>query len=969
MSTIAPTPRPITGAKPFAACSIASNNYLAYATVWAESFREHHPEAELFVCLVDRPNPAVDYQSLPFRVLFAQDLGIPAFDNFAFRYDILELNTAVKPFLLTQLRDRFGFDRAFYFDPDILVLSRMQGLIDALDEHSLVVTPHITEPLDDMDRPQERLLRMAGIYNLGFVGFRLDATTERFLDWWKDRLYRHCVNDIHQGLFVDQSWMDFAPAFVERTRVLRDPIYNVAYWNLPHRLLHHRGGRWEVDGRAVGFFHFSGLDLGDLEAISRHQDRLDLSRRPELRPLFEGYRAKVYAAGHAAFRGLRYGYATFAAAEIPVPPFARRLLQRIDPWGRRWPDPFEPHREDSYLEYLMEPLRFTRGRLNRVTLTFWEEREDLMRAFPDVCGVDLPRFASWLTDAGEGLRAGIAPCFLAGIGAARGTAASGEFAERFSYRLFPYDATVSDTALRLLPHINFAQPGELAPWLTDAVPGTAHAAPVVTRLMLLLYRQRGDLQRAFPDPLGEDQKRFAHWFCREAQTELNLADVLVEPVRRSLELRGRLVATARRWARRGAPARVAPPARTAAGLATRVAPSPPNSARQPVPPFGVNLAGYFTMDTGVAQVGRGTRQVLQRLQVEHVEIGLDRDLTGRRVNGRIHHPDGAPHPVTLLHANADETPRVLGMLPSAATAGGRVIGCWYWELSHFPISLAQSFESVHEIWAPSRFCEAAFRPLASVPVRWVPPCVPAPQASAQKGRFGLDPARFTFLVCFDARSIPERKNPLDAIAAFAALHREQLARPIGMVIKMSGAKDRPEWIASLREAARGLPIEIRTETLSRDDVYSLIASCDALVSLHRSEGLGLLPLEALYLGKPVIATEYGGLTDFLDDETGYPVRYDLRRLERDFGPYPAGAVWAFPEVDHAVAQMRAVVQQPLEATRRAAVGKRRVDGLYSIEAAARRYAAEFDRLRTLIGSSAVTAAAETISERGVGSER
>ena len=296
----------------------------------------------------------------------------------------------------------------------------MPELVEALERHPIVLTPHIAAPLDDDERPQERLLRMAGIYNLGFVGFRLDSSTEEFLAWWSDRLYRHCLNDLQHGLFVDQAWMDFAPAFVDRVGILRDPRYNVAYWNLPHRQLTWQDGQWEVaepggGRRRVGFVHFSGLDLDRIEGVSRHQERVRLSARPELRPLFEAYREEIYAAGHERFRGLPYAYASFGEAPVAVPPLARRLLQRLDPLGRRWPDPFDAHRDDSFLAYLLEPLRFAHGRLNRIALAHWEERDDLLRAFPDVCGADLVAYSRWLRG-GEGSRAGLASCFLAALG-------------------------------------------------------------------------------------------------------------------------------------------------------------------------------------------------------------------------------------------------------------------------------------------------------------------------------------------------------------------------------------------------------------------------------------------------------------------------------------------------------------------------------------------------------------------------
>ena len=263
--------------------TISSNNYLGMTRVFAESYLEHHPGATVYVCLVDTLDARVPYDEFPFEIILAHELGIPAFRNFAFRYDILELNTAVKPFVIKYLRDEVGLDRVFYFDPDILVHDRLTELECALSEHLAVLTPHLTKPLDNVCRPPERVIGMCGIYNLGFLGLRLDERTEDFLDWWCERLYRFCINDLSNGMFVDQSWMDFTPAYLESVAIVRSPIFNIAYWNLPHRFPKNVADHWEIDGTRIGFFHFSGVDLKQIDVISKHQDRLDLWSRQRIR--------------------------------------------------------------------------------------------------------------------------------------------------------------------------------------------------------------------------------------------------------------------------------------------------------------------------------------------------------------------------------------------------------------------------------------------------------------------------------------------------------------------------------------------------------------------------------------------------------------------------------------------------------------------------------------------------------------
>ncbi len=943
---------------PVPICTIVSNNYLAFARVLAESYRLHHPGVEIFVCITDRPDPQVPYSSMPFETLFAEELPIPAFDNFAFRYDILELNTAVKPYLLAHLRDRYDLDRIFYFDPDILICDRLADLEEALDRHQAVLTPHLTRPIDNEHRPAERFIRQAGVYNLGFLGLRLDASTADFLDWWQDRLHRYCIVDLANGLFVDQSWMDLAPAYLEDVAIERDPIFNIAYWNLPHRRIEHVGGTWKVDGRKVGFFHFSGIDFENLTAISRHQNRITLDDRPDLRPCFESYRERVLAAGHDRLAQRPYGFGIFSETDIGIPPTTRRTLQRVDPLARRWSDPFDIRARDSFFHWLIEPIELGSGTLNRAVLSVWEERPDLTRYFPRVGDRDLTAFIGWLKSEGEAERAGLHPDFLRGL---RSAPAKRRSRSRSATPPLPYEATVIRSARALLESVDLRRPGGLAKWLNEPIPGTAAGRPTLTYLSILVHQIRPDVQRVFPDPLGEDQTAFAIWFSTHAARELSLHPSLVRPVRRTIPILALVRHAVRAGSRRVRDwrpnSRLDPLSRPRLGRRMRSEPldrSPATDAgslplARPAPADGagiegVNVVGYFEAPTGIGQMGRAALRGLAKAGIASAEIALDRDTFGRTIGSRLHSAVGMPYRVTLLHANADETKRALGTLPAAALARNFTIGYWFWELSHFPLAFADRFRYVDEVWAPSRFCESAFRSIASVPVRYVPPFVPAPEHEAADRRsLGLEEDRFYFFYAFDMLSVPERKNPRAAIEAVARLAKET-SKKVGLLLKLSNATRAPEALRQLYRAASGVPVRFFTETTRRRTVEGMLGACDAVLSLHRSEGLGLLPIEALYLEKPVIATDYGGVTDFLDEETGFPVRYRLETLDRSHGPYPAGSVWADPEVGHAVERMQEVVENPQRTARTGAAGRERVEKLYGIEAAGARYRAELERV-------------------------
>lgn len=932
-----------------AAFTIVSNNYLAFAKVFAESYRRHHPEIPIFACIVDEPDAGVRYAEFPFECVFANELDIPAFYNFAFRYEIIELNTAVKPYMFAWLRDQHHFDRALYFDPDILIQDRLHGLEKSLASVDAVLTPHVAQPLDNDYHPTERRVRQAGVYNLGFLGLRLDERTVDFIDWWQDRLYDQCLVDLDKGLFVDQSWMDFAPAYLESVHIAREPIYNVAYWNLVHRHPELVDGDWRIGDRRVGFTHFSGIDITNLDAVSKHQNRLRLGDRPELRPLFEHYRTLLLDAGHDECRRLSYAYSTFRSTGVQVHPSLRQLLSRVDPNGRRWQDPFEIQCADSFFRWLAEPLQFAEGTLTRAVLALWESRLDLVEAFPRLGDRDLPRFIEWLRGGGAA-EAGVDELFLRELRIDASGAASSNGAGRV---LEPYDASTRDHAHAFLGRLDLSNPAGLARWLNEPVASSATGRPVITYLCLLLHRARTDLQHAFPDLCGVDRMGFAEWLLRYGVEEYDLHPDLVRSVVRSLPLRWRLrsrLHLGKRLFTSGADSALpsSAPATVPSPVPLNKLPEAPKRGMEAPRAFGVNLGAYFGMPTGVGGVGRASARVLEASGIPTARIPLDRDLSAAVSKGRIRHPGGCPFPVTLLHVNADQIPYVLSRLPTAITVKTYQIGYWFWELAHFPLVFADRFPMLDEVWAPTKFCQQAYEGIASVPVRHVAPYVPTPSpVVVDREKLGIDPDRFYFFFGFDAGSIPARKNPLATVEAFRRVHAE-LGEEVGLILKVSRPELAPALAGELHVAATKLPVKILPGTMSRYQMDELLASSDAFVSLHRSEGLGLLLIESLHLGIPVIATDYGGSADFLDAETGFPVGYEMTMLREARGPYPAGSVWAEPDVEHAAAQMRRVVEDREEARRRTERGRERVARLYGLRPAMSRFRNELKRVAGIL---------------------
>ena len=187
----------------------------------------------------------------------------------------------------------------------------------------------------------------------------------------------------------------------------------------------------------------------------------------------------------------------------------------------------------------------------------------------------------------------------------------------------------------------------------------------------------------------------------------------------------------------------------------------------------------------------------------------------------------------------------------------------------------------------------------------MPMAVDLPRTDPQpRARFALRDGVFQFLLVFDWQSWPARKNPAGAIEAFRIAFPRG-SEPVGLAIKMIGLEP---WNSDFRAfkalADTDRRITLLAGTLDRQTLAALYRSCDAYVSLHRAEGFGRTIAEAMLTGKPVVATNWSGNTDFFDATTGCPVEFTLRPVESGEYPYADGQVWAEPDLGSAAEWLR-----------------------------------------------------------------
>jgi glycosyltransferase involved in cell wall biosynthesis len=488
-------------------CTIVARNYVGAARVLARSFAAHNPGGTCWTLVVDDLNREITTDSEPFTVVRPEDLAIEPWSEMVAGYSVLELSTAVKPWLLKHLLRQHGVGRLTYLDPDIQVFSSLEEIDELLAEHAVVVNPHLTDPMPrDGKYPAETDILVSGSFNLGFAGFAAGDQVTALLDWWAERLATDCLVAPERGYFVDQRWMDLAPGLIPSLCILRDPGYNVAYWNLSGRDVNHAENGYSVNGVPLRFFHFSGYDPDRPAELSKHQDRISLEDRPVVRELCDGYGQALAAEGHERWRTRRYAYGALPDG-TPLDAAARSVYRDAAAAGALSdPNVFSDSGARAFLAYLRGPGVHGRAQgVSRYLEALRNSRPDLREAFPDLDGPDGSRLVAWAE-----LSAGGVPPALIGEGSAvtgppavnmvgyfKGVMGVGEHTRQLAAALRSQHIEVSTTNLRPVAAPEDESLADPAAF-NGAVPGTGHAA------YFNLLSVNADSVPAVASSLGED---------------------------------------------------------------------------------------------------------------------------------------------------------------------------------------------------------------------------------------------------------------------------------------------------------------------------------------------------------------------------------------------------------------------------------------------------------------------------------
>ena len=312
------------------AFTICAKNYLAQALTLRESFLKHNPSLNFFIFLADKIDGVEDVDG----IVALDKSWIPDWVNMAFKYDVIEFNTSIKPFCFGKLFKE-GYEKVIYLDPDIYVTRPLDYIYECLNNKSVVLTPHYCDIEEHFDGAvSEETFNKVGIYNLGFCALKNDKVGQEIAKWWQNRLQYKCYSQSSEGLFVDQKWMDYIPGFFpDATCVSSHHGMNVAIWNLHERelFIDEKQG-YMIRRKKTGdefpllFFHFSGFDPFETTVINRRHPQFNVTTYPSFKPIIEEYRERVYANGYDRFSKMTYGFNHYIDGSV-ITPLQRRIFR------------------------------------------------------------------------------------------------------------------------------------------------------------------------------------------------------------------------------------------------------------------------------------------------------------------------------------------------------------------------------------------------------------------------------------------------------------------------------------------------------------------------------------------------------------------------------------------------------------------------------------------------------------------
>lgn len=333
--------------------------------------------------------------------------------------------------------------------------------------------------------------------------------------------------------------------------------------------------------------------------------------------------------------------------------------------------------------------------------------------------------------------------------------------------------------------------------------------------------------------------------------------------------------------------------------------------------LGINVFGFIGGEFGL---GEAVRLIIKALKKADIPVSLiNYDIqTNHRNNDNTYdnYSNNAPYSINLVLMGPSEGKRILAHYPEDFFKNKYNIFYLNWESEYISSEYVENLRLYDEIWVPAQYCKEIVEKYLTAPVKVIPYpiAIELDNNSDEEAERFYNPDSFNFFFMFDYNSTLERKNTINLINAFEKAFGKT-DTTVSLIVKTSKSTKFLKEKELLESHINGFKnVKIVEKIYDKQTLYKIIKGCDAYISLHRSEGFGLTMAEAMFFGKPVIATNYSGNLEFMNQENSFLVDYTKTAISASIINYDSNTIWSEPSVDHA-AELMKIVKENSEAVK------------------------------------------------------
>jgi hypothetical protein len=347
------------------AFTIVAKNYIGLAQILEKSLKSNNPDTAFFIIVADDFSEGFNTEEVPSNILVARnELNISAqnWTDMSFKYDLTEFCTSIKAAAFSYFIEKTAYEKIIYLDPDIYIYSSLNPIYEMLENHSIVLTPHINIIQDTFkgDRSESGLMS-TGVFNLGFCGIKRSLSSKKMISWWHERLVDKCYIDSYDSYFTDQKWMDFLPCFFssDELYIARHLGMNIAPWNFFERKIflsdeglkvYSREDNDEKTNVPVIFVHYSGYNYNEMKKGNVVQNNiLNIKEYEDIKLLTAVYSKVIFEEREVFDKYIneKYSFGTFENGD-GIKGFHRRIYRSLVNKGLVFEKPFSVANNSLY---------------------------------------------------------------------------------------------------------------------------------------------------------------------------------------------------------------------------------------------------------------------------------------------------------------------------------------------------------------------------------------------------------------------------------------------------------------------------------------------------------------------------------------------------------------------------------------------------------------------------------------------